>query len=51
MAKLNMYWPPENTLKYEFREDKDLDLEIPLVNGKNIEKGIKNSSKSNEKEI
>ncbi|MGN1297279.1 MAG: hypothetical protein ACI4VH_02440 [Clostridia bacterium] len=26
----NMNWPPEKTFKYQFRDDQELDLVIPL---------------------
>ena len=33
----NMYWPPEKALKYQFNDE--LELEIPLVDNRKIEKG------------
>lgn len=45
MAKLN--WPPKNTFKYEFREGLELDLELPLISNKNLNKAkLKDSGMS-----
>lgn len=38
----NLNWPPENTFKYEFNEQ--LDLEIPLKENKLLKKAKANKS-------
>ena len=36
--EISIDWPPERTIEYSFRKDKELDFVIPLENNKKIER-------------